>query len=95
LDRCRFQGGGLILVKTQRLQRAHVLCVFPLEETKMNRDIADKRNRAVESQRVTATKGNVQVADKTAEVQRRLQDALEDDEVREALKRLHAGQQNG
>ena len=59
----------------------------------MSKDMADKRNGAVESQSVTATTGNPQVAGATAEAQRRLQDALEDDEVREALKRLHAGQQ--
>jgi len=59
----------------------------------MSKDMADKRNGAVESQRVTAAKGKPQVAGETAEAQRRLQDALEDDEVREALKRLHAGQQ--
>jgi hypothetical protein len=67
---------------------------FSAAEAKMSKNVADKRNRAVESQRVTATNGDRQAAGATAEAQRRLEDALEDDEVREALKR-HAGQQNG
>jgi hypothetical protein len=61
----------------------------------MSKDMADKRNGAVEAQRVAATTGNPQVAGETAEAQRRLQDALEDDEVREALKSLHADRQKG
>ncbi|HTO62787.1 MAG TPA: hypothetical protein VMM15_16180 [Bradyrhizobium sp.] len=59
----------------------------------MSKDTADKRNRAVESQRATAAKGSVPAAGEAAEAQRRLRDALEDDDVREALKRLHAGRQ--
>lgn len=56
----------------------------------MSRDTADKRENVVASQPKTTTKNAVQTTSKQREA-----DALEDDEVREALKRLHARDNGG
>lgn len=56
----------------------------------MIRDTADKRENVVASQPRTTTKDAVQTTSK-----QKVADALEDDEVREALKRLHARDTGG
>ena len=48
---------------------------------------ADKRENVVASQPRTTTKDSVRTTGKQREAERSVQDALEDDEVREALKR--------
>jgi len=61
----------------------------------MSRDMADKRENVVTSQPRTATKDSVQTTRKQREAVRWVQDALEDDEVREALKGLHGRDSSG
>lgn len=56
----------------------------------MSRNMADKRENVVASQSRTTTKDAVQTTSKQREA-----DALEDDKVREALKRLHARDNSG
>jgi hypothetical protein len=60
------------------------------KDAKMSRDMADKRENVINSQPRITTKNSVQATSKQREVERSAQDALEDDEVREALKSLHA-----
>jgi len=59
----------------------------------MSKETADKRNRAVVKQASTGTKDNVQSASRDA--RKRMLDALEDDDVREALKSPHSNKQSG
>ena len=51
--------------------------------------MADKQDRAVAAQAAPIPKGMRQSKSMSSE-ERRIQDALEDDEVRESLKELHA-----
>ena len=65
------------------------------QDANMSRDKLDKENRAVVSQPPATTEESVGNVSGHDEMQRRLRDALEDDEVREALKRLHSAKQTG
>ena len=60
------------------------------EDAKVSRDMADKRENVDTSQARTTTKDSVRTTRKQREAERSVQDALEDDEVREALKGLQA-----
>jgi hypothetical protein len=57
----------------------------------MSKDMSDKQQNAVALQRLRTSSGPN--SNQTAE-ERRVQDALEDDEVREALKLLHVRRKN-
>jgi hypothetical protein len=56
-----------------------------LEDAKMTKEITDKREGTQPAKTNRAVK-------RTQQEDRRIQDALEDDEVREALLQLHAGE---
>jgi hypothetical protein len=68
--------------------------IFPRCEkafTRMSKDMTDKQQNAVALQRLVTSPGPN--SNQTAE-ERRVQDALEDDEIREALELLHARGKN-
>jgi hypothetical protein len=80
----------LILIKCIIVEQPMVHMLFLGKETKMRKDAADKGKRAVLSQSITNNNDTVRTASGQEKTQRWLQDALEDDEVREALKSLHS-----
>jgi hypothetical protein len=56
----------------------------------VSKEMADKQEKVVAPQPTTTAKDSLRCDSKPAAGERRLQDALEDDEVREALKDLHS-----
>jgi len=57
--------------------------------------MADEKQKAVASQGAPATKAAARRKRSPSDEERRMQDALEDDDVLEALKGLHAGKASG